>query len=151
VEVRAIDRYGNIELKPSQATLVVESGPQATGQGQGEVTATARPAPGKRGARKALHVRFQYRFQFSRTRTWFTSFRVAKVRRGAAISVTCRGQGCPRGTARLKSTGKAMSVRKLVGPKLGRGAVIRIRVTRRGNKAALAKLTVRRPGHIVVT
>jgi hypothetical protein len=76
--------------------------------------------------------------RLARGLTFISGLRVRRGPRGAAVAVTCRGRGCPRGRFRGKlNRSGALRLRRfqrIYGP----GAVIEIRITKRG---AIGKYT----------
>jgi hypothetical protein len=81
---------------------------------------------------------FTWRFRWKGSKTWFTRLRLTGVTHGAKVSVTCHGHGCPRG--------KHLTLRKLVGHKLRKGAVIEVRITKAGMTGAVVDLVVGKAG-----
>lgn len=82
----------------------------------------------------------------ARGRTFISGLIVRRGPRGAAVSVRCRGRGCPRGGYRGKLNRRGelrlRRFQRIYGP----GATIEIRITKRGAIGKFTRLRVRRRG-----
>jgi PKD repeat protein len=85
-------------------------------------------------------VRIAGRLSGSRTLLSHLSVRAP---RGARVTVTCRGRGCAARTQRLSVGRTLLRVRRLERKRLATGAVIEVRVTRRGYIGKYTRLTFR--------
>ena len=97
-------------------------------------------------------VRFKQRT--SASGTVFTLVEVAPVKRGDRVKLTCKGRGCPlrAKTTKVKKSKKSLSLtRRLKGAKLRKGAVLEVRVTRRGAVGLAKHWKVRAPKQPALT
>ncbi len=91
-------------------------------------------------------VRFKQRT--SASGTVFTLLAVAPVKKGDRVKLTCKGRGCPlrAKTTKVKRNKRSLSlVRSLKGAQLGKGAVLEVRVTRRGAVGVAKRWKIRAP------
>ncbi len=91
-------------------------------------------------------VRFKQRT--SASGTVVTLLKVAPVKRGDRVKLTCKGRGCPlrAKTIKIKKSKKSLSLtRRLKEATLRKGAVLEVRVTRRGAVGLAKRWKVRAP------
>jgi hypothetical protein len=107
--------------------------------------APATPVPGKPRA-AVLTTTLFYRFGTPGARaTKLLGVRLGDLPKGAAIDVRCRGRGCPARSTVTAPKGGRIKLKAFVRRKLGKGAVVEIRVTRPDGAGKLWRLTIR-PG-----
>jgi hypothetical protein len=120
------------------ATPVATQPPSATPVATPSATPTpvATVKPKARKPQK-VHADLTWLFKFKGPYTWFTRLRVTGLTKGAKVTISCRGGGCPKGRATLSN---------LLRKKLRKGAVLEFRITKRGMRGAVLDLVIRKAG-----
>jgi len=95
----------------------------------------------------AIGARLSFSVRHSGGRTLIRTLKLTHVPRGAAIAVTCKGSGCPHRAARYtaKRAG-TVSLKALVGRRLGSGAKLTITLTLAGHARQRFTETMRKAG-----
>jgi TolB protein len=106
--------------------------------------------PAKGGDPPLLRRRIKASLRTNRDKAYtvFTALAVKPVRRGDVVRLTCKGPGCPlkRATVRVKKRRASLSLlRRLHGAKLRNGAVVQLRVTRKGTVGRVTTWRIRAP------
>jgi hypothetical protein len=151
--VAAVDRAGN---RTEKTRTFVVSVPAPTGSGSGTGTGSGSDAPATPAASTpstttgsttpttpattpaapaAKRASLSAKSHRKGAATVFTSLKLVSLPKGAKVSVSCKGGGCPKKT-------KALSA--LLGRSLKPGAVVTIRITAPSVSAQTIKVTIRR-------
>jgi hypothetical protein len=133
------DLAGNATTSTRNYTVAAAATPTPTPI----ATPTATPAPTATPVvvgpqkRPKVHADLAWDYKSKGHFTWFTNLRLSNVTKGAKLTVSCKGGGCPRGK---------LTLARMLNKKLRKGAVLELRFTKRGATGLRIALEMRKAG-----